>query len=294
LPEGEVAGTLEEADKSQKPGSSHKPGSSDAPRSKQFQVSVRVTDESVGEIPALAYSWFDPDTQSYQTTRSKPIALRVMPAKVVSAADVVSSTPGDASRSPASPKSRASSQASSEGGNDASQVALAAPVQSTFSLSGADLAVEPDAGVVLRDSADRVSGFVLSTVVYAVGLLLLLLAALVDRKRRDADPAVVSRLRNVRHQHSRIARAAGLPKQRAAEEIAAAVRALLAEQPDVARAEAETVIAQCESVAYALPGTGDGTLDAALVQRATAVADRFQQAARLFRKNRASRIGPMT
>jgi hypothetical protein len=156
-----------------------------------------------------------------------------------------------------------------------------------FSLSGADLAIEPDAGVVLRDSTGRFRSAVLSTVVYAIGLLLLA-AAVIDRKRRDIDPAVAARLRNVRHQHGKIVHAAGLPKQRAAEEIAAAVRALLADQPDVARAEAEAVIAQCESVAYALQSAGDSRLDATLVERATAVADRFLAEARLFQKSRAS------
>ncbi len=213
---------------------------------------MRVTDESVGEIPALAYSWFDPDSQTYQTTRSKPIALRVMPAKVVSAADVVASPATDAARSPAFSKSRASStkRASSTGGSDSTHVALAPSAQPVFSLSGADLAIEPDAGVVLRDSTGRFSGVVLPTVVYAVGLLLLAVAV-IDRRRRDIDPAVAARLKNVRQQQARIAHAAGLPKQQAAEEIAAAVRALLAELPDVARAEAEAVIAACESVAYA-------------------------------------------
>lgn len=287
LPEGEVTGTLEDADKSQKPGFSKKPGFSAASPSKQFQVSVRVTDESVGEIPALAYSWFDPDSQSYQTTRSKPIALRVMPAKVVTAAEVVSKPSADSSRSPALSKSRASPAASSDAGNDSTQVALAAPIQPAFSLSGADLAIEPDAGVVLRDSPGSFRGVVLSTVAYGVGLLLLA-AAVIDRRRRNIDPAVVARLKNVRQQHGRIIHAGSLPKQQAAEEIAAAVRALLAQQPDVARAEAEAVIAQCESVAYALQSTGESRLDAALVQRATAVADRFLEEARLVQKCRAS------
>jgi hypothetical protein len=121
---------------------------------------------------------------------------------------------------------------------------------------------------------------------YAVGLLLLM-AAVVDRRRRDIDPAVFVRLRNVRQQHGRVVHAGALPKQQAAEEIAAAVRALLAEQPDVARAEAEAVIAQCESVAYALQSAGESRLDAALVQRAKAVADRFLEEARLSRKSRA-------
>ena len=57
---------------------------------RQFEVTVRVKDESVTEIPAVAYSWFDPVTEDYQTARSSPIALRVLPAQVVSADDVVS------------------------------------------------------------------------------------------------------------------------------------------------------------------------------------------------------------
>jgi len=113
-------------------------------------------------------------------------------------------------------------------------------------------------------------------------------AAVVDRKRRDIDPAVAATLRNVRQQRARIVHAAGLPKQRSAEEIAAAVRALVAELPDVARDQAEAVIAECESVAYALKSAGDDRLDASLVERATAVADRFSEAARLLRRSRAS------
>lgn len=281
LPEGEVTGTMSEgSDKPGKPGPSKKPG---VLPSKQFHVSVRVTDESVGEIPALAYSWFDPDSRTYQTARSKPIALRVMPAKVVSAADVVSSP----SPSAAPSKSRPSPASSTGSGADSTPFASAASARPVFSLSGADLAIEPAAGTVLRDSSGRFGGVLLSTVVYAAGLLLLVVAV-VDRKRRDIDPAVAARLRNVRRQHARIAHAAGLPKQQAAEQIAAAVRALVAELPDVARAEAEAVMADCESVAYALKSTGDSRLDVGLVERATAVAERFLAESRLLRRSRAS------
>ncbi|NLF71641.1 MAG: protein BatD [Candidatus Anammoximicrobium sp.] len=274
LPEGEIAGTMSEgSDKSAKPGVSKKPDSVPA---KQFQVSVRVTDESVSEIPALAYSWFDPDSQTYQTTRSKPIALRVMPAQVVSAADVVSS--------PARNPDAAADAAGRK--TDSTQVALAGPRQPTFSLSGADLAIEPDAGTVLRDSSGRFGG-VFPGLVYAAGLLLLV-AAVVDRKRRDIDPAANATVRNVRWQHARIVQAGGLSKQQAAEEIAAAIRALVADLPDVARADADAVIADCEAVAYALNSVGESRLDAGLVGRATAVADRFEEAARSLRRSRAA------
>ena len=279
LPAGDMAGTMTEGgDGQEKPGLSEKPGFL---RTKQFQVSVRVTDESVNEIPTLAYSWFDPESQTYQTTRSKPIALRVMPAKVISAGDVVASPATDAARSPAFSKSRASSNksgASSTGGNDSTDVATAPSAPPVFSLSGADLAIEPSAGVVLRNSTGRFSGVVLPAVVYGVGLLLLAVAV-IDRRRRNIDPALTARRKNVRQQQARIAQAAKLPKQQAAEEIAAAVRALLAELPDVARDEAEGVIAACESVAYAPASSGDRGLDAALVQRAQAVAERFREAA---------------
>ena len=87
LPAGEVAGTLDND-------------------GKKFSVTVRVEDEAVSEIPAIAYSWFDPTEEAYRTTRSKPIALRVMPARIVSATDVVTAakkTP-DPAAVPAAPQ----------------------------------------------------------------------------------------------------------------------------------------------------------------------------------------------
>ncbi|MGH7139655.1 MAG: hypothetical protein ACREHD_28280, partial [Pirellulales bacterium] len=48
LPEGDVPGDL-------------------ADGAKRFHVSVRVIDVSVGAIPALAFSWFDPDAEKYET-----------------------------------------------------------------------------------------------------------------------------------------------------------------------------------------------------------------------------------
>jgi hypothetical protein len=113
---------------------------------------------------------------------------------------------------------------------------------------------------------------------YGVGLLLIL-AAIVDRRRKSIDPALTAKRKNVRQQRSRIARAAGLPKQQAAEEVADAMRALVAELPDVARSEAEAIIAECESIVYAPTAQDDGRLDTTLVERASAAADRFQQSA---------------
>jgi hypothetical protein len=250
LPEGDVPGTMSEG-------------------AKQFRVSVRVSDESVTEIPALAYSWFDPETETYQTARSKPIALRVMPAKVISAGDVV--------RSPSSAGGSASSRTGDDAPNgESKEVALATPNQPVFSLSGADLAIEPDADLVLRDLGGRTNGIVVQSVLYGAGLLLIAVA-IIDRRRRNVDPVLIKRRKNVRRQRARIDKAKGQPKQEAAEEIAAALRALVAELPDVPREDAEAVIAECESIVYAPAGKGEARLDDAVIERASAVADEFQQ-----------------
>ena len=70
LPDGDIVGTY-------------------ADDRKTFGFNIRVLDETISEIPSLAFSWFDPAAEAYQTTHSKPIALRVGEANVVSAEDVV-------------------------------------------------------------------------------------------------------------------------------------------------------------------------------------------------------------
>ena len=249
LPEGDVAGKMSEG-------------------AKQFQVSVRVSEESVAEIPALAYSWFDPATETYHTARSKPIALRVMPAQVVGAGDVVSSSQ-TAENSP--------SMDDSDEGDEPREVASAAPNSPAYSLSGADLAIEPLAGAVLRNSGSWTNSLPLQLGIYGAGFLLIAVA-LVDRRRKDVDPAVIARRRNIRHQQERIARAARLSRKEAASEIAEAMRALVAALPDVARHEAQTVIASCESIVFAPADSSQDRLDKPLIDQAKEVSGKFKHA----------------
>ena len=235
---------------------------------KEFQVSVRVSEESVAEIPALAYSWFDPAKETYHTARSKPIALRVMPTQIVSAGDVVSS----------SPSAGGSDSRNDDSGVEPRDVASATPKSPAYSLSGADLAIEPLAGVVLRDSGNWASGLPLQLGLYGAGFLLIAVA-LFDRRRRDIDPALIVRNRNIRHQQERITHAARLPQKEAAAEIAEGMRGLVAELPDVARDEAQAVIASCESVVFAPADSGESRLDSTLVEQAKTVAAKFKLAA---------------
>ncbi len=81
VPEGSLAGTVDEET-----------------GTKRFPVTVRIKSAEVREIPALAFSYFDPRAGEYRTVRSEPIAVSVGAGQLVGAADVVAapvSAPAD-------------------------------------------------------------------------------------------------------------------------------------------------------------------------------------------------------
>ncbi|RMF22278.1 MAG: hypothetical protein D6760_07760, partial [Deltaproteobacteria bacterium] len=120
VPEGEIPGVF-------------------ADGAKTFETTVRVLDESVHEIPPIAFSWYNPESRQYETTRSRPIALSVRPAQVVSAADVVTAKPAtEEEQGPAAAKQPPATKQAPPGG--------AAPVAAAkrFTLTGADLSIETD------------------------------------------------------------------------------------------------------------------------------------------------------
>ena len=57
---------------------------------KVFTQTVRATNDSVTELPALPFTFFDPGSGTYKTSWSKPIPLTVRPATNVSTANVLS------------------------------------------------------------------------------------------------------------------------------------------------------------------------------------------------------------
>jgi hypothetical protein len=66
---------------------------------KRFKVVAQVTGPAT-EVPALAFSYFDPAKQAYQTIRSEPIALSVGGSSVVGALDVVGGAPSKRAAAP--------------------------------------------------------------------------------------------------------------------------------------------------------------------------------------------------
>ncbi|MGE0867239.1 MAG: hypothetical protein AB7P03_01660 [Kofleriaceae bacterium] len=65
---------------------------SDDGKTKTFKVIAQVTGPAT-EIPALAFSYFNPTSNTYQTIRSEPIALSVKGGSFVGAGDVVAAKP---------------------------------------------------------------------------------------------------------------------------------------------------------------------------------------------------------
>ena len=80
------------------------------------QVTAQVTGPTT-EIPAIAFSYFDPVKSTYQTIHSDPIALSVKGGSIVGAGDVVAMAPKKTS---------------------------AAPVDSELALVGSDMAISDE------------------------------------------------------------------------------------------------------------------------------------------------------
>lgn len=243
LPEGEVSGQLKD----------------DA---KIFRVAVRVLDESVREVPTLAYSWFDPEQGSYQTTRSRPIALAVRPAQVISADDVVAGT-----AEPKPPSAEELAVTPDEPGTPSGRI-------QHLSMTGADLAIERDPEALLHRSG---RGPGLRAAAYA-GSLALVLAALWGRRRADADPRERRKWQVYRAQRKRIEAALAEPRREALGAIAAALREITAAAPELRSDELEGFLRKCDSVIYAPGAEAAGKLEPEIAQRAQTLLARMKEA----------------
>jgi hypothetical protein len=233
---------------------------------KRFSAVVRVLDESVREIPALRYSWFDAEEGRYATTLSRPIALSVRPAEVIAAEDVFS----------------AASEGAAEAGMEASPAPEASPdtVTEAFALTGADLAIERDVSALLRDRRQAFGGPWVPAGLYA-GASLLVVAALLDRRRRDVDPILVRRRRLLDGEARRVRDAARLPADEAVAELARALRRMLAEVPEARTDEVDAFLGECDAHSYAPAGERKaGMLEDDVHARALALAMRIAEGAR--------------
>jgi len=234
---------------------------------KRFEVSVRALHEGVTEIPPVAFSWYDPVEQAYQTTRSHPIALSVRPAQVVSAADVISAAPGapPAAVTPAAPDQ----EVPAEGTEGAGPHGLAASRAGAlaFNLTGADLAIATDIDLLMRPRGSWATGPSARIGAYGLGLAALL-GAWLARRRAQADPEERERAKALRAQCDALAAA------RTVGEASGALRRMVATSAARPPPELDAFLAACDAYAFA-PGGATHRLDEAMRARALALADRI-------------------
>lgn len=228
---------------------------------KKFEVMVRVLREGVREIPPIRYSWFDPQKGSYETTESRPIALSVGAAKMVSAGDVVRGQETEETKqTPPAPQTAPSKQ-------EQSSVASKEPDISTQSRVDADLAIERNPEVLLGGGGSVWLWNMVYWIGYLGGLMLLGYAlwwkkqSRVDPEKRQIQKRAQGLLQDV--MRSQTPRA-----------LADTLRRLAATAAFVPRVELDQLLETLDNQAYA-PDKGPGSVDAALQSRAVALARRL-------------------
>ncbi len=224
--------------------------------SKRFDLSVRVLHDEVTEIPPLAFSWYDAERQRFETTHSKPIALSVRAAQLVSAGDVVSAAGIGQSeipdQQPAPSASVADRPAAIQG-------------RPAFSLSGADLAITSDIDTLLRQKGAVPTGIGIQIAAYGLGLLAIF-AALMARRRATADPVELARAKALRGHRATVAGANTIT------DISDALRRMVATVGTKPPPELDAFLAECDNAAFA-PGGASHQIDERMRARALKLAD---------------------
>ncbi len=223
---------------------------------KQFKVSVRVNDKSVSQLPAIPFSWFDPREETFVTASSKPIALQVTDAQIVSSRDVVSGRP------------QTTMSAESTANN-----ALAASDLRTRPLNfiGANLAIEKNLQALAVSRGGWLEQWLVPAT-YFTGIATIIAAAIVRRrsnrspdhhKQRAIIKQCLSDIRNCEHKSLK----------QAAQQIGDALRRLLAEVPMNRRELADSIIGECDNLVYAPTEQADPAVQRELLRRALLAAE---------------------
>ncbi len=207
---------------------------------KHFEVTLRVLDAGVREIPALAYSWFDAETRRFETTRSRPIALSVGAAEIIGADSVARR---DGAISVAETEVKAADRPPELPGDGTER-------STKLSLTGANLAVDRDLTRLLRDGHMQGQNLVVTLPLYTAGLAFLALAGVMAR-RRAADPRLRERTQALSQAERAITKAFGRSDGGGPAALGRALRELVAALPNEASAEFDQLIAECDTLRFA-------------------------------------------
>jgi hypothetical protein len=216
--------------------------------SKQFSVSVRVTRDSVRQIPAISFSWFNPQTEDFESTASQPIALQVMSAQVVDAGDVVRPTGPKAAEAP-----------------PPSDLGRSSPEPSRLvDYTGLDLAIETDPRKLISHGSSPLQWTI--GLCYAMGLGILGLA-LWQRHGRSLDPNP-RRLHLARRETlRRVTELQRSPAREAARGLSDLTRRMLAESPADEQDPIQRLLPRLDAWAFAPQGSVDSDGPAELIDQ---------------------------
>lgn len=229
------------------------PGETDVDtNSKRFAVTVRVKSADVREIPAIAFSYFDPAAGEYRTVTSRPVALSVGAGEVVGVDDVVA-----APSRPVAGRDVDSTDAGPGGG-----AAIA-------TLVGADMSLS-DPGRTLAAPWGNVDLHYILPVLYGVPLAVVLLLVWLTRSddRRAHGRAVRQALGTLEQ-----SLAVRDPARQTAPDIVAAMRRL-ADVSGGDLGEAARLLEQLETRAFD-PAAGDETVSPDVAEELRRIAQRW-------------------
>ncbi len=234
---------------------------------KTFRLQLRVLDAGVREIPPIPYSYFDTDKKEYVTVESRPIALSVRRARVITADDVVSGADPAAESAPS--QDEVASETSADGAPEA------AATLGDFVLAGANLSVVREPARLVSSGAAG-AGRWLPMSIYGLSLLGVV-GAFAIRRQRDLDPVLVERKSRFATARKQISGAAGQSKSVAMREIASALRAMLQAAPGARPAELDAFLSECDAVAFAPGGGADAPVERETIDRALALAQALEE-----------------
>ena len=216
---------------------------------KRFELVIRVLNDRVREIPPISYSWFDPDLKDFQTTRSRPIALSVKAAQMVSAQDVVRARKVETTLEKKEPDSQQ----------------ITKETRPAFTLSGADLSINKDIDLLTHSSGQFLGGWLQQGMCYTLAFMFMIIAPLIKR-RADVDPAVTRKLKELQLQRESISTATSPG------DLSDALRRMVAVADVVSRKEYESVLSECDALEYAPDGV-NSKIDSNVRNRALTLAD---------------------
>lgn len=198
---------------------------------KQFKITVRAKTQSVKQFPGIAFSWFNPKLEKYQTTRSTPIDLNVLDAQIVSAGNVVS--------------------AARNGGNSADDDSSDRSLENlALGQAAANFAIATNPQELLGSSQGMRASHNFATVMYVLSFVVVALTLAV-RKLGQRDRAELENKNRKRLLTAQLKSAESANAAEACKQIAAAMRELASRGDPAARDTYEAIVADCERIAYA-------------------------------------------